>query len=103
MRFLSFVVMVLSVLVMILALSRMPAAHAEVSARCLAHLAKVDQSNTPGADRRYHLERGEFSPCSSSDADEGREAVGTRGPAASPDNDNHRDKKSRYCRKHWYC
>ncbi|AIT13557.1 site-specific recombination directionality factor RDF [Mycobacterium phage SweetiePie] len=76
-------------------------AHAEVSAQCMAHLAE-HPGTTPAADRRYHLEHGEFSPCTEQDANEDREAVGTRGPAASPDH-NEPDKKSRYCRKHWYC
>ncbi|QGJ90979.1 hypothetical protein SEA_BIANCATRI92_81 [Mycobacterium phage BiancaTri92] len=75
-------------------------AHAEVSAECWAHLAKVDKQNTPAADRRYHLAHGEPSPCTEADAnDEGSHHVRT-------DNDNRKDgddKKSRYCRKHWFC
>ncbi|AWH13601.1 hypothetical protein SEA_ABBYPAIGE_85 [Mycobacterium phage AbbyPaige] len=75
-------------------------AHAEVSAECWAHLAE-HPGTTPGADRRYHLEHGEFSPCTEQDANEDQGAVGTRGPAAS--SEDQPDKKSRYCRKHWYC
>ncbi|ATN88435.1 hypothetical protein SEA_DALMATIAN_83 [Mycobacterium phage Dalmatian] len=93
-------------------------AHAEVSAECRLHLERVEaatgQHVTAAADRRHWLERGQKSlycseqdanedPESSSDeGDQDREAVGTRGPAASPDHDEP-DKKSRYCRKHWYC
>lgn len=80
-------------------------AHAEVSAQCWAHLAEIpaSQKTTAAGDRRYHLEHGEFSPCTEQDANEG-EAVDTRGSAASPDNDKHEDSgKSRYCRKHWFC
>lgn len=45
-----------------------PVARAEVSAECWAHLASVETANTPAADRRYHLERGEASPCTEYDA-----------------------------------
>ncbi|QXO13359.1 hypothetical protein SEA_TROOPER_82 [Mycobacterium phage Trooper] len=80
-------------------------AHAEVSAQCIAHLAEIpaSQKTTAAGDRRYHLEHGEFSPCTEQDANEDREAVATRGAAASPGEDHDDDKKSRYCRKHWYC
>ncbi|AER49915.1 hypothetical protein LHTSCC_77 [Mycobacterium phage LHTSCC] len=75
-------------------------ARADVSAECWAHLGGVQTANTPAADRRFHLERGEFSPCTEQDAKEGL-------PKASSDNgkakDDDRDKKSRHCRKHWYC
>lgn len=89
-----------------------PAAKAEVSAECWAHLAGVKESNTPAADRRYHLERGEFSPCTEQDASQGNK------PAQSSQNnseqwvDNTQDNsyndkgnepKSKYCRKKWYC
>ncbi|BBX09471.1 DUF7199 family protein [Mycolicibacterium aichiense] len=82
-------------------------AHADVSARCYAHLAEIpaSQKTTAAGDRRYHLEHGEFSPCTEQDANDGREAAVSRGPAASHDDDKRKDddKKSRYCRKHWYC
>lgn len=88
---------------MILALSKTPAAHAEVSVQCVAHLAERP-GTTASADRRYHLEQGEFSPCSEQDAGENREGEVSRGASSSPeDNGNDRDKKSRHCRKHWYC
>ncbi|QDP44662.1 hypothetical protein SEA_NOTHINGSPECIAL_78 [Mycobacterium phage NothingSpecial] len=90
---------------MALAVAYSPPAHAEVSARCYAHLAE-HPGTTAGADRRYHLEHGEFSPCTEQDANESkdREGVATRGVAPSPEDDKHDDdKKSRYCRKHWYC
>lgn len=70
-----------------------PESHAEVSAGCAAHLASKP-GETAASDRRYHLERGEESPCS------GRDAYGW-GESRSGDDD--RDGKSRYCRKHWYC
>ncbi|AEJ94532.1 site-specific recombination directionality factor RDF [Mycobacterium phage Backyardigan] len=74
-------------------------ATAEVSAECWAHLGDVSTANTPAADRRFHLERGEFSPCTEADANESL-------PKASSDSkpkEKDRDKKSRHCRKHWYC
>lgn len=69
-------------------------AHAEVSAGCVAHLASRP-GETPAGDRRFHLARGEESPCSEADAgwdsaskdDSGRSGCG----------------KSRFCRKHWFC
>lgn len=75
-------------------------AHAEVSAQCWAHLAGIpaDQKTTPAGDRRYHLEHGEFSPCTEQDANEGS-APASRGGDEHRDDDN----KSHYCRKHWYC
>ncbi|AOT25004.1 hypothetical protein PBI_KALPINE_85 [Mycobacterium phage Kalpine] len=77
-------------------------AHAEVSAQCWAHLAEIpaDQKTTPAGDRRYHLEHGEFSPCTEQDANEGSRPA----PVPRTGEDNHPDEeKSRYCRKHWYC
>ncbi|APL99667.1 site-specific recombination directionality factor RDF [Mycobacterium phage Camperdownii] len=74
-------------------------ATADVSAECWQHLSSVDTAKTPAADRRFHLERGEFSPCTEQDAKDGL-------PKASSDSGKpkeDRDKKSRHCRKHWYC
>lgn len=71
-------------------------ASADVSAECWAHLSSVDQSNTPAADRRYHLARGEHSPCTEQDANDGQ---GTNRNNGGDDG----GKKSRHCRKHWYC
>ncbi|UVK63371.1 hypothetical protein SEA_SHYGU2_74 [Mycobacterium phage Shygu2] len=73
-------------------------ARADVTAECWAHLGGVSTANTPAADRRFHLERGEFSPCTEADANESL-------PKASSDSKpkEDRDKKSRHCRKHWYC
>ncbi|QTF81506.1 hypothetical protein SEA_TARSUSIV_82 [Mycobacterium phage TarsusIV] len=82
-------------------------AHAEVSAQCIAHLAEIpaSQKTTAAGDRRYHLEHGEFSPCTEQDASEDPEAAATRGAVAPAggDDEHDDDKKSRYCRKHWYC
>ncbi|ACE80003.1 hypothetical protein Pukovnik_77 [Mycobacterium phage Pukovnik] len=99
---------ILAALVGAIVLGNTPAiiaeARADVSAECWAHLAGVQTAKTPAADRRYHLEHGEFSPCTAQDANEDREAVATRGAAASPDNDKRdHDKKSRYCKKRWFC
>ena len=75
-------------------------AKADVTARCAIHLAG-QPGTTAAADRRYHLEHGEESPCTEADA-RGREGEAMRG--ASPSHgDDHQDEKSRYCRKHWYC
>ncbi|QFP95560.1 hypothetical protein SEA_GAUGELDP_77 [Mycobacterium phage GaugeLDP] len=90
---------------MALAVAYSPPAHAEVSAQCWAHLAEIPPGETPAGDRRYHLLRGEPSPCSEQEVNEaqGREEVATRGAASSskPKEDN--DGKSRFCRKRWYC
>ncbi|AIK67798.1 site-specific recombination directionality factor RDF [Mycobacterium phage Piro94] len=77
-------------------------AHAEVSAECWAHLAEIpaDQKTTPAGDRRYHLEHGEFSPCSEQDANEGSRPAPVSRTGEDRPND---DKKSRYCRKRWFC
>ncbi|AMS00982.1 site-specific recombination directionality factor RDF [Mycobacterium phage Loser] len=74
-------------------------AHAEVSAACWQHLAGKKTAVTPAADRRYHLERGEPSPCTEVDANEGSR------PAATPTEDKPKpdEGKSRYCRKKWFC
>ncbi|AHJ86441.1 putative RDF protein [Mycobacterium phage 40AC] len=73
-------------------------AHA-VTPECWAHLAGVDKANTPAADRRYHLERGQHSPCTEQDANEGsRPADSARQGDDKPD-----EGKSRFCRKRWYC
>ncbi|AGT13346.1 hypothetical protein SEA_LITTLEGUY_75 [Mycobacterium phage LittleGuy] len=74
-------------------------ARADVTAECYAHLSDKQSHTTPAADRRFHLERGEPSPCTEQDAKDGL-------PKASSDSGKpkeDRDKKSRHCRKHWYC
>lgn len=76
---------------MALSIAQASPAHAEVSARCTAHIAQ--HGGTPAADRRYHLEHGEFSPCTEQDAKD----------EPSKHDDHKDDDKSRYCRKHWYC
>lgn len=76
-----------------------PPANADVSAECWAHLSDKQSHTTPAADRRFHLERGEPSPCTEADARDGL-------PKASS-SDRAKDKadegKSRFCRKRWYC
>ncbi|ASR86534.1 hypothetical protein SEA_CHANGELING_82 [Mycobacterium phage Changeling] len=76
-------------------------AHAEVSAACWQHLAGKKTAVTPAADRRYHLERGEPSPCTEYDANEGSRpapAAKSEPKPAKPD-----EGKSRYCKKRWFC
>ncbi|AEJ92359.1 site-specific recombination directionality factor RDF [Mycobacterium phage DroogsArmy] len=72
-------------------------AQAAPSAECAAHLAGKQTAITPSADRRYHLERGEFSPCNEEDA----------GGSSSARRDDHPqeddEQKTRFCRKRWYC
>lgn len=97
-----------SVLVVGCALLGAPAtpAYAEVSAECWEHLAGVKESNTPAADRRYHLERGEHSPCTEQDASQGnRNNSGRRvdSTQGSDYNDKGNERKSKYCRKRWFC
>ncbi|QJD51966.1 hypothetical protein PBI_VA6_83 [Mycobacterium phage VA6] len=80
-------------------------AHAEVSVQCMTHLAE-HPGETPGGDRRYHLEHGEFSPCTEADANEGSRPTTTTPRAVVPqqqDDEQDDDHKSRYCRKHWFC
>ncbi|BBC53870.1 hypotheical protein [Mycobacterium phage PP] len=67
-------------------------AEAAPSAACIAHLADKKTHTTPAADRRYHLQRGQHSPCTEEDA----------GESASERRDDD-DRKSRFCRKRWYC
>lgn len=81
-------------------------AHAGTSARCKAHIA--EHGTTPGADRRYHLEHHEFSPCTEQDAGESKHRDEHRDkeihqPHVGGDDHKDHDKKSRYCRKHWFC
>lgn len=73
-------------------------AQAEVSARCWTHLAQLPPGETPAGDVRYHRLKGEFSPCTEQEASE---ASASSSDGSGKDKD--RDKKSRHCRKHWYC
>lgn len=75
-----------------------PEAHAEVSARCWAHLAEIPAGETPAGDVRYHRMRGEFSPCTEQEA---AEASGSS--SRSSDSGERREEKSRYCKKRWFC
>jgi len=81
-------------------------AHADVSAECWKHLAEIEAEygikETPAADRRHHRERGEYSPCTEQDAqqsDSGR----VDNSRNSDYNDKGKDRKSKYCRKTWWC
>lgn len=79
-----------------LALASPTEAAAEVSASCAAHLASRP-GETPAGDRRFHLARGEKSPCTAADAGSGAVA------AAKSDGGRDRDGKSRFCRRNWFC
>lgn len=81
-----------------------PEASADVSTRCWAHLAE-HPGTTAAADRRYHLERGEASACSEKEAAEADHLQGTEGKssAVSDHGDSNDERKSRHCRKSWYC
>lgn len=70
-------------------------AGAEVSSGCAAHLAAHPGESAAG-DRRFHLARGEESPCSEADAGYSREV-------SSRDGERGEEGKSRFCRKRWYC
>jgi hypothetical protein len=72
-----------------------PTASAEVSAACWAHLAGVKQANTPAADRRYHLERGEASPCTEYDASD------NYGPYQQRQQEQRQEDAPREDRKHY--
>ncbi|ASZ75512.1 site-specific recombination directionality factor RDF [Mycobacterium phage Kimona] len=76
-------------------------AEAAPSSACLAHLADKQTHTTPAADRRYHLQRGEPSPCSEQDAQGGEESPAS--PVQRDDQDKRDGGKSRFCRKHWFC
>jgi hypothetical protein len=80
-------------------------AHAEVSAACWQHLAGVDTANTPAADRRYHLERGEPSPCTEFDAAEGSSYNGERRrdepKQSNQEQRKHRDQPGYHCKWTW--
>ncbi|AZS08280.1 hypothetical protein PBI_IRONMAN_79 [Mycobacterium phage IronMan] len=73
-------------------------AHAEVSAQCWAHLAEIPPGETPAGDVRYHRLKGEFSPCTEQEASEASQAA-SNGGGEKRDH----DKKSRYCKKRWFC
>jgi len=79
-------------------------AHAEVSARCWAHLAEIpaDQKTTAAGDVRYHRMRGEFSPCNEQEANEADHSSWGSSSSNDRDKDKH-DDKSRYCKKRWFC
>ena len=86
----------LTIFAMAVVIAYSPEAKADVSAACYAHLAKSSSHQTPAADRRFHLERGEESPCTEFDA-------GQVSTADDNHKDNSDDGKSRYCRKHIWC
>lgn len=67
-----------------------PPASAAPSAECLAHLARVGK--TEAADQRYWLQRGQTP-----------RKCPLRGESASSSEKRDDDKKSRYCRKRWFC
>lgn len=69
-------------------------AHAEISEMCLEHLAERP-GTTPAEDRRFHMSRGEFSPCTPADA-------GYRLESGSRDHD-HREKEGRFCDGRFWC
>lgn len=68
-------------------------AHADVSAECWAHLGGVQTAKTPGADRRYHLERGEPSPCTEQDA----QPQSHENERERPANENKHEDNDRFC------
>lgn len=67
--------------------------HADVSARCWAHLAEIPagQKTTAAGDVRYHRERGQFSPCNEQEAAEADSA-------SSSDNRPRRDDPGYHCK-----
>lgn len=75
------------------------------SPACLAHLAE-HPGTTAAADRRYHLNHSQASPCSEADA-QGSDSSGSSHNDDRRDNrsgdDSSDDSKSRFCRHHWYC
>lgn len=70
-------------------------AHAELSAGCAAHLASRP-GETAAGDRRFHLARGEESPCTAADA-------GLTPVSHSDGRDRSDGGKSRFCRRNWFC
>jgi hypothetical protein len=69
-----------------------PEAEAQVSAACWAHLAE-NPGTSAAADVRYHLARGEHSPCTQQEA----------GEADHTNEYSSRDGESRSCNKRWWC
>lgn len=88
------VVAVLLVAIGYVTLAKAPVAHAEVSAWCVQHLAERP-GTTPGEDRRFHLARGEFSPCTESDSG----FVSDRGGSS----DHRREREGSFCDGRWWC
>ena len=76
-----------------------PQANAEVSAGCWAHLAEIPPGETPAGDRRYHLAKGEPSPCSEQETSE----VERSSAASRNDGSERHEEKSRFCKKKWFC
>lgn len=88
-----------------------PPAHAEMSAACAAHLARYP-GVTAASDRRYHLGRGEESPCSAQDettqqrawyGDDNNPAARSSRSSRDDHRKDRRDRKSRFCARHWWC
>ena len=88
------IVAVMAAAIAVVGVMLAPAATAEVSSACWSHLAAMPAGEivTPAEDVRYHLSRGEESPCADSDQGVGR--------SSSRDGDGG---KSRFCRKRWWC
>ncbi|AER48270.1 hypothetical protein SEA_KOKO_85 [Mycobacterium phage Koko] len=83
-------VLVLSLLVLLLALSRMPAAGAAPLCEVRGEAHQLEHGGFK-ADSLWHVAHGERPTCGGEDSH------------ARQGDDDHRDKKSRYCRKHWFC
>lgn len=68
--------------------------------RSASHAA--EHGTTVAADSRWHVSRGELPTCG---ADSGESVADTREDSVERFDDDNRDsdRKSRYCRKHWFC
>jgi hypothetical protein len=83
-----------------IAIGNAPAAHADVSAECWAHIAD-HPGTTPAGDRRYHLEHPSagFTPCTEYDAGSNDGNV-TSGEHSRRSDDGGR---KRYDKPGWHC
>ena len=76
-------------------------ASAGPSPECLAHLERVGK--TEKQDQRYWLERGQL-PRKCPLREEASQPSESKSSASrADDRDDDRDKKSRFCRKRWWC
>lgn len=101
MRFIFWLLFILGLLMFVPALQEASAAPL-CEHRSAAHIAEHGGLK---ADSAWHIAHGDLPTCDDSRDEQRRDDTKVSAPQQSNDKqrDNDRDKKSRWCREHWYC